>query len=171
MTSVPNTPAAPSRSPGSSARASLWSAASWPLPLVLDWGLRVALAAALGYSGWVHWDLHEVYDANATSVLSQGDLFLAQAVVAWIVAAAVLVLGGHPLWGRLAWLAALVVGAASLAAVLISVYVDIGQVGPIPSMYEPIWTMEKAWSAVAEGAAAGLAAVRLTLPLLRRVGR
>jgi len=171
MTSVPNTPAAPSRSPGSSARASLWSAASWPLPLVLDWGLRVALAAALGYSGWVHWDLHEVYDANATSVLSQGDLFLAQAVVAWIVAAAVLVLGGHPLWGRLSWLAALVVGAASLAAVLISVYVDIGQVGPIPSMYEPIWTTDKAWSAVAEGAAAGLAAVRLTLPLLRRVGR
>ncbi|MGZ4665283.1 MAG: hypothetical protein ACXV5Q_09650 [Frankiaceae bacterium] len=134
----------------------------------MDWGLRAALAAALGYSGWVHWHLHDLYDANATSVLSQGDLFLAQAIVAWLVAAAVLLLGGHPLWGRVAWLAALVVGAVSLAAVLTSVYVDIGRVGIVPSMYEPIWTTEKAWSAVAEGTAAALAALRLALPLLRR---
>ncbi|MGZ4618504.1 MAG: hypothetical protein ACXV3F_07210 [Frankiaceae bacterium] len=75
---------------------------------------------------------------------------------------------GHPLWGRVAWLAALVVGAVSLAAVLTSVYVDIGRVGIVPSMYEPIWTTEKAWSAVAEGTAAALAALRLALPLLRR---
>jgi hypothetical protein len=143
----------------------------WPLPVAVDWSLRAALAAVLGYSGWVHWDLHALYDANATSVLSQGDLFLAQAIVAWIVAAAVLLLGGHPLWGRLAWLAALVVGAASLAAVLISVYVDIGRIGIIPPLYEPVWTTEKAWSAVAEGAAAALAAVRLALPLVGRPAR
>ena len=76
-----------------------------------------------------------------------------------------------PAWGRVAWLAALVVGAASLAAVLVSVYVDIGRVGIVPSLYEPIWTTEKAWSAVAEGTAAGLAALRLTLPLVGRQAR
>ena len=170
MTSLSNTPAPTAPAPSARTRRRSWrSPVTWALPRAVDWGLRAALAGALGYSGWVHWHLHDLYDANATSVLSQGDLFLAQAIVAWLVAAAVLLLGGHPLWGRVAWLAALVVGAASLAAVLVSVYVDIGRVGIVPSLYEPIWTTEKAWSAVAEGTAAGLAALRLALPLLRRV--
>jgi hypothetical protein len=58
-------------------------------------------------------------------------------------------------------IAALVAGSA-LLVVLVYRYRDVGQLGPIPSMYEPIWDTKKTVSAFAEGAAL-LAAVRLIL--------
>ncbi|HMA47582.1 MAG TPA: hypothetical protein VKP11_10335 [Frankiaceae bacterium] len=67
--------------------------------------LRLLAAAALAYSAYVHWDLRDNYRAVRTSALSQGDLFTAQAVVAVVAAATLLVFGG-----RFGWLAALAVG-------------------------------------------------------------
>ncbi|MGH3860494.1 hypothetical protein [Actinokineospora sp.] len=45
---------------------------------------------------------------------------------------------------------ALLVSAASLAAVVASVYVDLGAIGPFPNMYEPAWHSDKTISAIAE---------------------
>lgn len=127
--------------------------------------LRLLAAAALAYSAYVHWDLRDTYRAVRTSALSQGDLFTAQAVVAVVAAATLLVFGG-----RLGWLAALAVGAASLAAVLVTRYVDVGQLGPVPDMYEPVWFAEKSRSAVAEGVTTVVGLVRVALLFRPRRG-
>ena len=83
-------------------------------------------------------------------------MFLAQAVVAGLVALWLLV---RP--ARLAWLAALVVGAASLAALVLSVYVQIPAIGPFPTLYEPMWYGDKVAAAVSAGVAAVAAAAGL----------
>jgi hypothetical protein len=56
-----------------------------------------------------------------------------------------------------------------LAAVLIYRYIDVPAIGPIPSMYEPLWFFQKSLSAVAEAAGALLAASGVALHHLRRV--
>jgi hypothetical protein len=59
------------------------------------------------------------------------------------------------------WLAALiaaVVAATAVAALLLSVYWDIGAIGPFPDLYEPIWFTEKIIALVAEAVSA-LAAI------------
>jgi hypothetical protein len=54
--------------------------------------------------------------------------------------------------------------------VVLSTYVDLGALGPLPDMYEPTWALPgKAGSAIAEAAAAILAVAGLTLAL--RPGR
>jgi hypothetical protein len=52
-------------------------------------------------------------------------------------------------------------------------YVDVGSLGPIPNMYDPIWYAEKTLSAVAEAAVAVVAATRLAAltRVVRRSGR
>ena len=100
-----------------------------------------------------------------TDTLSQGDLFRAQSIVA-IVAALLLIVRPRR------WTAALaaIVSGSALAAVLVYRYVDIGQIGPIPSMYEAIWYGEKTLSAVAEGAAFVAAVALLLVPWGRSGG-
>jgi hypothetical protein len=89
-----------------------------------------------------------------TSLLSEGELFRAEAALAVLVAAAVLV---RP--RLVVWALALAVLAAGLGAVLLYRYVDVGRVGPVPDMYEPTWQSPgKLVSAYAEGAGAMLAA-------------
>jgi hypothetical protein len=97
----------------------------------------------------VHFDLASQYDVIKSSVLSQGDLFRAEATVAAIAAAAVLL---RPRRYTAAF--AFVVAAAGTAAVLVYAYVDVGAFGPIPNMYDPIWYPKKTLSAWAEGIAA-----------------
>ena len=46
------------------------------------------------------------------------------------------------------------VAASALAAVLINANYDIGTLGPIPDMYEPLWYPEKSLTAVFEALAA-----------------
>ena len=60
---------------------------------------------------------------------------------------------------RRALLIAAVVALSAFAAVVLSVYIQLPQVGPIPAMYEPLWFFEKTVSAVAEGIAGVLAIV------------
>jgi hypothetical protein len=50
--------------------------------------------------------------------------------------------------------------------VLLSTYVDVGALGPLPDMYEPTWALPgKAVSAIAEIAATVLALAGLTIAL------
>jgi hypothetical protein len=77
-------------------------------------------------------------------------------VVAIVVALYVLIRGT-----RLAFFAALLVLGSALAAVVVTAYVDLPQLGPIPPMYEPVWFVEKSISALVEGVGALLALVSL----------
>ena len=127
--------------------------------------LILVVVAGLAVDAYVHFDLADDYDPVKTSTLSQGDLFRAQSVVA--ILAALLLLVRPRRWT--AAIAALVAGSA-LAAVLVYRYVDVGQIGPIPSMYEASWYPEKTLTAIAE-AAAFVAAVLLLLIPWRRSDR
>jgi hypothetical protein len=122
-----------------------------PVELVL----RVLAVAGLAYSAYVHLHLAHYYVSNGSGI-SEGDLFRTQGIVAIVVAATLLVTGR-----RWAWVAAGLVGLASLAAVLASRYTSIGAIGPFPDMHEPTWqpSPDKLASAVAEACVVLIVAV------------
>jgi hypothetical protein len=124
---------------------------------------RLLTAAGLAYSAYVHWHLHAQYAGNKTSTLSQGDVFVVQAVACVVVLVLVVALPDRaPLQLQIGvWLAAFAVAAGSLAAVLVSRYVDLGKIGPLPDMYEPVWYGLKTRSAVAEAVATAASAAWL----------
>jgi hypothetical protein len=124
----------------------------------LLWALAVVTAAALAVDAYVHADLAPDYDAVRASV-SQGTLFRVEAAAAALAALLVLVARRR----RTAWAFAFLVAAGGLAAVLLYRYVQVGAVGPLPDMYEPIWFPEKTASAVAEAVGAGTALLGLVL--------
>ncbi|MFJ2188993.1 hypothetical protein ACIOJE_13730 [Kitasatospora sp. NPDC087861] len=110
--------------------------------------LRWCAAAALAVDAYVHADLAEGYDAVVKSV-SQGDLFRIEAALAALAALLLLVRPHRP---ALAF--AFLVAAGGLAALLLYRYVDVGSLGPLPNMYEPVWYTDKQTAAVAEAVAA-----------------
>ena len=124
--------------------------------------LIVVVVAGLAVDAYVHLDLASSYDPVKTSTLSQGDLFRAESAVA--ILAALLLIVRPRRWT--AAIAAVVAGSA-LAAVLVYRYVDIGQIGPIPSMYEASWYTEKTIMTIAEAAALVAAVVLLFVPWRR----
>ena len=81
-------------------------------------------------------------------------LFWVQGAVAAVVAILVLV---RP--RRVPYLIAFLVAASALGAVLLYRYVDIGAIGPLPDMYEPVWYTEKVVTTVAEAVATLAAAI------------
>ncbi|MEX5272240.1 hypothetical protein [Kocuria sabuli] len=89
---------------------------------------------------------------------SRGTLFYIQAAASVIAAVYVLARGTRP-----AYLMAVVVGLSALATVVITRYVQIPAIGPIPSTYEPVWYTAKTASAVAEAVAGVLAATAYLL--------
>jgi hypothetical protein len=118
----------------------------WPLRTA-----RVATAAGLAIDAYVHFDLAPTY-AESGAAINEGALFRVEAVVAVLAAAAVIASG------RLAaLLAGLVVAGSALGVMLVSRYVDIGPIGPFPSLYDPVWYPEKLLAAFAEGAATATA--------------
>ena len=121
--------------------------------------VRVLTAVALAVSAYVHLDLSSSPYA-AGGQLTLGALFLAQAVVAAVVALWVLV---RP--SRAAYAVAAVVAAASFLALVLSTYVRLPEVGPLPVLYEPVWYADKAVAAVA----AGVALLAALAGLARRV--
>ena len=60
------------------------------------------------------------------------------------------------------------VAASSLTAILLYRYVNVGQIGFLPNMYEPAWFPEKSVAAVAEAAATVLAAGGLLWEVRKR---
>src|SRR4051794_17680680 len=113
--------------------------------------LRVPVAAGLVIDAVVRLRLAPGYQLADPTGTGQGNLFRAEAVAALAAAAYVLLRGS-----RLSFLLAAFVGLSALAAVVVTRYVEIPALGPIPSMYEPVWYFQKTLSAVAE-ATAGLA--------------
>jgi hypothetical protein len=125
-----------------------------PLTLVLvGAALRAGTAAALIIDAVVHLKDAYFYDANTGPLLSQGQLFRVQAVIALVLAAAVLVIPRRPVWA-----VAFLVAASAFAAVILYTYVNVGPLAGLPNMYEPSWGPPgKLASAIAEGAGALLA--------------
>ncbi len=120
--------------------------------------LRTGIAASLVISAVIHIQLAPGYQQAAPGGIGQGTLFLIQAGAA--ILAAVFVLLKNT---RTAFAAAAAVGLSSLAAVILYRYVQIPTIGPLPSMYEPVWYAAKAITAVAEAIAGGLALAGLAL--------
>jgi hypothetical protein len=82
------------------------------------------------------------------ATVSQGQLFRVEAVLALVAAVVLLVRPGR--WS--AAFAALVAG-GGLVALLMYAYVNVGQIGPMPNMYEPNWYAEKVVTTVAQAIA------------------
>ncbi len=112
------------------------------------WLLRLITAAALAVDAYVHADLAPAYDFAGKGI-SQGDLFRIEAAAAALAALLLILLGTRPL----VWAYALLVAFAGTGAVLLYRYVDVGALGPLRNMYEPVWYPEKTRSAVAEATA------------------
>ncbi|HEU5155474.1 MAG TPA: hypothetical protein VFU43_00625 [Streptosporangiaceae bacterium] len=111
--------------------------------------LRLLVAAGLAVDAYVHWDFAPEMAGVSGGGVGGDTLFRAQAVAA--VAAAVLVLAWPRRWTNAI---AFLVAASAFGAVLLYYFVDLGAIGPLPSMYEPVWYGEKTLSAVGEGVAA-----------------
>jgi hypothetical protein len=122
-----------------------------PLALLL----RAVAVAGLVVDVWVHASLESQY-AGLGGTLSQGRLFGAEAVVAGLVGLWLLVTGS-----RWAWAATFLVATSALGAVVLYRYVNVGAIGPLPNMYEPVWYFRKTLSAYAEAIAATAALIRL----------
>ncbi len=122
------------------------------------WILRIGIAAALLVSGVIHVQLAPGYQQAAPGGIGQGTLFLVQAGAAALAAVFVLLKGS-----RAAFAAAAAVGFSSLVAVILYRYVQVPAIGPLPSMYEPVWYTAKAITAVAEAIAGTLALTGIIL--------
>jgi len=116
--------------------------------------LRLVVVTGLAVDVYVHLHLAAGYDAN-TAVVSEGALFRVEAGVAAV--AALLVLLTRT---QIGVMVALLVAAGGVGAVLLYQNVDVGAVGPLPNMYEPLSYLEKTYSLIAEAVAA-LAALAL----------
>lgn len=128
----------------------------------LELALRIVAAASLAVVAYVHLDLAGTYDAIAATV-SQGALFRLEAALA-VLAAVVVLVPAH----RWTYLPALLVAAGSLAAVLVYRYVDVGALGPLPNMYEPVWFTQKTVAALAAALGMLAAAIGLATSRARR---
>ncbi|WP_394771410.1 hypothetical protein [Lacisediminihabitans sp.] len=118
--------------------------------------LRLLVTASLATDAVVHILLAPGYQLANPGGIGQGNLFYLESASAIAVALYVLIRGSRP-----AYLLALAITASALAAVLLSSLVRLPAIGPIPSMYEPIWFFEKTLTAVAEAVGAVLALVGL----------
>lgn len=116
--------------------------------------LRLLVCAGLIVDAVVHLRLAGGYQLAQPGGIGQGNLFRVEAVVALVVGLYVLLRGS-----RLALALAAVVALSALGAVVLYRYVDIPAIGPLPSMYEPVWFFQKSLSALAEGVAGALAVI------------
>jgi hypothetical protein len=132
------------------------------LPAAVGLALRLVTAAGLAVDAYVHADLAPVYDGIRASI-SQGDLFRIEAAVASAAALIVLARGRRAGFG-----VAFVVAASALGAIVLYRYVNVGPLGPLPNMYEPVWYTEKTVAAVAEAVATAAAACGLFLAVRHR---
>src|ERR687895_1192303 len=113
--------------------------------------LRILVAAGLAADAFVHWRFAPdmAPGPNAPSGAIGGDvLFRVEAVAAAL--AALLVLAWARRW---TYALAFLVATSAVGALLLYYYVDFGQLGPIPRMYDPAWSADKTISLVGEGVA------------------
>ena len=120
--------------------------------------VRVLVVLGLVVDAVVHLRMAPVMDIAAPGGIGGGNLFRAQGAAAAVVAVLVLVTGRW--W---AYAVALVVALSALGPVLLYHFVDVPAIGPIPSMYDPLWSPEKVVSILGEALAAAAAIVGLVL--------
>ena len=125
--------------------------------------LRVVAALGLAVSAYLHVVLAEG-PVFADGQVTVAGLFLADAAAAAVAALAVLISGRRP-----AWLLVALVAVPSLLALVVTTYVKVPSVGPLPAVYEPFWYAEKALAAL--GAAVAAVAAAAALGLLGRRAR
>ncbi|MGH6656054.1 MAG: hypothetical protein ACRDVE_12720 [Actinocrinis sp.] len=111
------------------------------------WTLRLLTAAGLAVDAYIHADLAATYDPVRHSI-SQGDLFRAEAGASALAALLVLLTARRAVWAF-----AFLVAASALGGILLYRYANVGNLGPLPNMYEPLWFPEKTATAIAEAAA------------------
>lgn len=111
---------------------------------LLAWTARLITAAGLAIDAYVHADLAGRYDPIRQSI-SQGNLFRIEAAVAALAALLIVVIPRRETYAF-----AFVVAASALGAIVLYRYVNVGTLGPLPNMYEPVWFTEKVAAAVAE---------------------
>lgn len=126
--------------------------------------LRALVVAALAVDCVVHVKLADAMQLAAPGGIGGGTLFRTQAVAAGLAAVILLVTGR-----RFAYILAGLVALTALVPVLLYTYVAVPTLGPIPSMYDPTWSTGKIASALAEGAAALLAAIGYVMTQRRPV--
>jgi glucan phosphoethanolaminetransferase (alkaline phosphatase superfamily) len=126
--------------------------------------LGVATGALLGIDAYVHLHNAAQYDPVRSSFMSEGTLFRIQGVAAIVVGLAVL------LWPSIiTWIVSLLVAGSAVVAVTLYTYVNVGQLGPIPNLYENTWHAPgKVASAVAETLAALISIAGLVLAVRAR---
>ncbi len=122
---------------------------------------RVVVVLGLTVDAVVHLRMAPAMDIAAPGGVGGGNLFRVQGAVAGVVALVLLLTGR-----RRSYVLALLVALSALVPVLLYHVVDVPAFGPIPSMYDPLWSPEKVLSIVGEALAAGFAVrgVRLTRP-------
>ncbi|MGI5206368.1 hypothetical protein ACQEU6_32950 [Spirillospora sp. CA-108201] len=111
--------------------------------------LRLIVAAGLAADAVVHWTFApDMAFVQGGSI--DGDLlFRVQAAVAGVVAVIILTYAT-----RWAYALAFLVAASAAGALVLYYYVDVGALGPLPDMHEPVWYLEKTISLAGEGGAA-----------------
>ncbi|MER7542679.1 hypothetical protein [Actinomadura sp.] len=113
--------------------------------------LRLLVAAGLAADAIVHWRFAPDMAPGPNTpddVIPGDDLFRAQAIAAAVAAVLVLV------WARRwTYAIAFIVAASAAGAVLLYYFVDFGQLGPIPRMYDPQWYSDKTISFTGEAVA------------------
>src|SRR5437868_10801868 len=100
--------------------------------------LRLLVAAGLAADAIVHWrfapDMAYVQGGSI-----DGDmLFRIQAAVAGVTAVVILTYAR-----RWSYALAFLVAASAVGALALYYYVDVGAIGPLPNMYEPVWYSDK----------------------------
>jgi hypothetical protein len=126
--------------------------------------VALGVAVALAVDAYVHATSAGLYDPAHGGLITEGNLFRAEALVSGVLAVWLLV---RP--SRWAFAAALVVAVSALGAVVLYRYVDVGAIGPLPDLYEPTWQVPgKLLTAYAEGFAVLLSAAGVALTRVRR---
>lgn len=125
--------------------------------------IRLLVVAGLAIDAYVHFHLASGFRFNNNGMISGDWLFRIEAAAAAVAAILILV------WSnRLTYLIAFVVAAGGVAAVLLFSYINVGKIGPLPTIYEPIWYTEKTVSLIGEAVAAVAALVGLVFVPGRR---
>ncbi|HET9731500.1 MAG TPA: hypothetical protein VFP54_02390 [Acidimicrobiales bacterium] len=134
---------------------------------LLVWAARLITAAGLAVDAFVHADLAGRYDPIRQSI-SQGNLFRIEAAVAALAALLIVIIPRRETYAF-----AFVVAASALGAIVLYRYVNVGALGPLPNMYEPVWFAEKVVAAVAEAVTvvAALGGLGLSMAAARRTTR
>lgn len=132
--------------------------------IVVDGALRIGTAAALAIDTYVHATDASFYSIGRGGTVSEATIFLLEAALASAAALVVLVGAAVRTGRRAGWAIAFLIAATALSAVVVSTYVDVGPIGPVPDPYEPTWaTPGKQLSAYAEGTGTALAAAGFAL--------